>query len=187
MLIIFSIFRPEIKQIDDDVHTNLLITQSQNVSAKIAILTEAQVLRTLDYFFIKSTRWYKLPEYTFQVSQLGLVLTANHFLFENVDKMIQRLTSSGIMKFILNKCILPKVNLVVGKTSSVLTLKDLSFGFVIWLSFCGVCFCVFMFESIFWILNRKIENLMKKEKKLEVRKVKYAKVHPVGDDRSTIV
>ena len=59
-----------------------------------------------------------------------------------------------------------------------LNTEQLSFGFVIWLGFCGISFATFVVEMFVSILLRIIKQ-QKIEKNIKIVKIKFAKVHPV--------
>ena len=125
--------------------------------------------------------WHKIPNYSLQVSQVGFTFTDNHFLFENANKIVQQLTSTGMMNKLMSSC--PVLNWKNPKRHpSVLTLKSLDFGFFIWLGFCVVCVVVFIFEILFWIFRRKLEIYFEendKKIKYETKRVKNAKIYPL--------
>ena len=45
--------------------------------------------------------WYRLKDFAIQVTQLGMTFCANTFFFKIAEKYLQRLTSAGIMQWMI--------------------------------------------------------------------------------------
>ncbi|KAL7015550.1 hypothetical protein ACKWTF_016514 [Chironomus riparius] len=84
-----------------------------------------------------------------QVTQVGLVFFDNTFFFKVANKAVQRLTAAGIMYWMIENEIKPKRTPTIQKEPKQLTLDCLSFGFEIWIGFCGLSAAVF-FGEISW-------------------------------------
>lgn len=86
------------------------------------------------------------------------------------------------MNHLLNTCLRTKWKDIKQTRTSVLLLKNLSFGFFIWLGFCGLCVGVFVFEVVFWLACRKFKIFWQqrhKSSRFKIMKVKNAKVWPI--------
>lgn len=121
-------------------------TQSQNSSAKLAIITQKSTLEIYYISYGDNGKWHVIPDYTLQVSQTGFVFSSNNFLLKPFDEITQRLTSTGVMNHIVRKCFDNHRNVDEKNKWSVLTTQSLSFGFTIWLGCCGACIVVFIGE-----------------------------------------
>jgi hypothetical protein len=99
---------------------------------------------------------------------VGVVMPPNHYLFSFITDAAQRFVEAGILqwwddfsKFVIYKLhpTDPEVN-----EPHVLTLEILSFGFIIWLSACGLAFVVFLCEIITGLIQTKIYPVREREK-----------------------
>lgn len=170
-----SIFRPTIIQTTEDNFTRLFLTQSENASAKAALIITQNTITVFEKLWKIKSKWHRIPHYCFQVSQLGFSFPRNHFLFDVANNVSQYFTSAGIMDFLIEKCFPQKIKFIHLKTRIVLTWATLRFGFVIWFGCCGVAFVVFAAEMLYW----NCWNICIKRKAVKkLRKIVHAKVHP---------
>lgn len=167
-----SHFRPPIKYITSKQLSNLFETQSENASAKIAIIVQQKDVEGYELRNRKKTNWHQLPQYTVHVFQTAFGLSANNFFFDVINKATQQLKPAGIIDRIIEQCYPFKRTLLAEKNWKVLKLNDLIFGFVIWMGWCMVCTGVFFGECVFKNLRGK--RIVKKK----IVKLKYAKIHP---------
>lgn len=100
-------------------------------------------------YFGTMGHWHQLPDYALQVSQTGFMFRANNFMFHPFDEMTQWLTTTGVMNFIVKKCFKNKAGYIEKGKWTVLMLRNLEFGFVIWLGCCGICCVVFAGELLY--------------------------------------
>jgi hypothetical protein len=162
-------------------------TQSRNASAKSAIIINTMTLKVYENYLIEASKWHRIPDYSFQVSQSGLGFMPNNFFFDIINKIVQRLTPAGIIDHIIEACFRPKLMFVYHKQLKVLTVDQLSFGINIWLGFCAISICAFAAEVLVWFLKSKIRNLSKASKSCVKSKFKNAKVHPKSlEDKALI-
>lgn len=130
--------------------------------------------------------WQKLNDFSIQVSQLGLTFCANTFFFRIANKALQQLTSAGIMQWMIDNKINALHKIKTQKEPKQLTVESLSFGFIIWLAFCGFSVVTFLGEYFYMKLSRTanalkkyLQNLKTKNRKIEVknrRKTKRLKI-----------
>ena len=162
------------------------MTQSQNSSAKIALVVNSLVL---DYYHSElgeSLKWHQIKNINFQVNQVGLYFNNNNYFLSIINKETQQLTSTGIMNHLIKRLLHGKRLYVARKKWKVLTLENLRFGFVIWLWSCAVTVAVFVVEIVFWsVRNAKI--ILKRF--AIILKKSSGKVHPmeIGDDSEVSV
>ncbi|KAG5668375.1 hypothetical protein PVAND_016316 [Polypedilum vanderplanki] len=137
-----------------------------NSSSKIAMLASSTLLQIIE--FSQLTKWHKLDEILIS-SLVGLGFKSNNFFFYTIQKSMQRLIDAGIPQHWLkfhyeNFCKFVKE---FEDETKILSLSDLSHGFVIWLISCGLAFTVFICEILVWkitenikvsIVEKKIEN-----------------------------
>lgn len=172
MLSIF--FRPQIQLVTKKESEKLYSSQSKNASAKTAIIIQEFYLNVLEQF-MQSVKWHRLPNFFLSVYNSGFTFALNNFFFDIVDETVQLLTSAGIMNQIIKRCFVTKKNEIELKEAFVLKLKDLNFGFMIWLGCCAVCGTSFVTETIFWYI-RNIYKFLRTQKK--PKKIKFMKIHP---------
>lgn len=124
-----------------------------NDSHKYALIMEEQTEQIYSYennifpLYLKE-RFLSVP--------VGIGLVKNHFLFHLLEEVVQGLTTGGITQHLWK--FYREVDLSLPKVQphgpSVLSLDDLSFGFLIWLVACGVAFGAFFMEIFyFWMVK----------------------------------
>lgn len=100
------------------------------------------------------------------VHSVSFVMEANNFIFELAEMVIERFIQAGITKYLFEyQCFLEKATKVNEKTlkgPEVLSIDDLRFGFIIWLSACGVTLIVFMSELLTYLVKVEGKKLMYK-------------------------
>ncbi|XP_070494572.1 uncharacterized protein [Chironomus tepperi] len=171
---------PEVKEIQFSEFFRILTTQSNNSTAKACLITTSLILKAYESSFIDKYRWHKIPDYSLQVSQAGFGFLQNNYFFDNVNKVIQQFTPTGIMGFKIQGCYGTIREGFWRKGWSVLTIDRLSFGFNIWLGFCAASVILFLSEMLFWVLRLVLRNLWTNFTNRNVKKSKgiYAKIHP---------
>lgn len=120
--------------------------QSQNSSAKVAIVLQDQALFAFESKLKKSLNWSVLPNVVFGVIHVGFGICANNFFYQILDKTVQQLTETGVLQLMLSNSFGPKFIKKFHKSPNVLSFNDLSFGFVICLVTLGISFLVFLGE-----------------------------------------
>ncbi|CAG9810963.1 unnamed protein product [Chironomus riparius] len=165
---------PQIVTVNNDQYNDFYSTQSQNASTRIGLIVQELAVKMFDHFKY-NIKWHKLPNYSLYVGQSGFIFRANNFFFRIVDETIQRLTSGGIMNHLIKKCFPAKTGEVEVKEATVLKIKDLNFGFNIWLGCCAVCASCFVIELFVWIISQIIKCFEAKRKK---KMLKFAKIFP---------
>lgn len=127
----------------------LYTTQSANASAKISL-----VVSNLDQFhfmnsFYKYDNWLKLEDFVIEIKHGCFVALQHSFYFKMIDKITNQLIDTGIMKKFVNLLVYGDMKFYKIKDSpEVLRMKDLSFGFNIWLGFCILSIVTYIFEHI---------------------------------------
>jgi len=178
MLSSFSNFcRPIVKEISFDELTDIIVGQSQNSSAKISLIFQENALNCLQYLYNKSVKWHQLKNINFYVSQIGFFFFPNNFFLNIIDIETQRLTSVGIMNYLVNLVYKDKYPFESIKEWKVLTMEKLQFGFVIWLCSCAVTVVIFVTEVMFWIAIRRAKIRLKRY--LRNKRNKIPVIYPV--------
>jgi hypothetical protein len=151
-----------------------LKTQPQNSSAKISLVVQSN---SLEYFQQhKSLNWHQLKNINFHVNQISFYFFINNFFLNIVDEAIQRLTSTGIMNFQISLMFTSRqVN--EHKKCKVLTLENLSFGFVIWLCSLVVTVVAFAMEIVLFVAIKEVKRRFSRY--VRNKWSKYAVVYPV--------
>jgi len=147
--------------------TDIIVEQSQNSSAKISLIFQENALNYLEYNYGKSLKWHQLKNVNFHVHQIGFFFFPNNFFLNIIDIETQRLTSAGIMNYLVNLVYKDKRSFLSIKEWKMLTMEKLQFGFVIWLCSCAVTVVVFVVEVMIWIAIRRA--------KLRLRRIKWKK------------
>ncbi|KAL7012941.1 hypothetical protein ACKWTF_015113 [Chironomus riparius] len=170
---------PVIKQSSYDELEYLLTTQSQNSSAKTSMIIQSNTYSYYQSLFGKSLRWHQLKNVNFKVSQISFFFFINNYFLQIIDKETQRLTTAGIIDFLMLDLMRGKLVYESKKEWTVLTFERLRFGFVIWLWSCAGTVIIFLIESLFWISKWKIERSLNTV--IRYKTNKYSKVHPTQD------
>ncbi|KAG5676554.1 hypothetical protein PVAND_006379 [Polypedilum vanderplanki] len=153
---------------------------ARDSSLKTAVLLRSEVINNKKIFCQSKILTLDEIPYT---SLAGISVNPNHFMLNNFAKVMNRLLEAGIVqnwhenftqeyKRILK---IESTKTAKEKEPQVLTLEGLSFGFVLWLTACGITIIVFIIEIL---LNYFKE---KKDRKNFI-KVKNAKVYPLNQN-----
>lgn len=143
--------------------TDLFELKIKNEKAKMAFFLNDMIERGIS----RETRvsGIKLNEKLI-TNSVSFVISRNNFIFELAELVIERLIQAGITKHLFEyQCFLEKatrVDEITIKNPEVLTINDLSFGFFIWLSACGVTLTVFLCEILFFLVIVKGRMLVLK-------------------------
>lgn len=166
------------------------LTQSQNGSAKIALVMQENVVANVESLTRTPQDWNRLKDFSIQVSQHGLSFCGNTFFFKVANKAVQRLTSAGIMQKMIDDRINALHKIKTRKKPKQLTVDSLRFGFEIWLGFCGLSTLVFLVEYLYVKLGRaavaikkfresiKLKNRLKMiKKRRKIKRKIYKKIY----------
>ena len=171
--------------LNESEYFNAVLTQSQNSSAKLALIIQE---KALNYYEIRSKKilsWLRLSD-NFQSSASGFGFYGSNFFFPIVDNAAQQLFEAGVMNNLVMRILRTKFKIEKVKNAKVLLVNDLSFGFVIWLVSCGISIVIFGCEMIQMIKVSKFRTRKYKSKIIGERnykKIEFAKVHPINDNR----
>jgi hypothetical protein len=148
----FKFFRPKILGLEYFDLESKFRDQLSNTSAKLAFYIQDDFYTYLRYKTNKSGIVLQQKLYTFP---LGVSLSRNNFLLSLTAEVTRKLNSFGINKFLWIEIFkeIPQL-----KFPEVLSVDDLSFGFIIWWISCGISFIVYLCE-LFYVLG---SNLMLK-------------------------
>lgn len=153
---------------------DLYQSQIDNSSAKLAFYSSLDTINIFDLRYKRSPKILK--EILFR-RQSGFAFRRNNFMYPLTEIVLQRIIPTGVMKFISEYGYWLSVRTDPAEDDggpSILVFDDLSFGFVLWLGACGISTCAFLLEVI--------SKVTRKKQEVKVRKVKFAKVHPIGID-----
>lgn len=156
-----SISRPKINYVTGYEFYKIFNSQSQNASAKIALIIIEENLKGFDLVFKKPSKWYKIPNFSILVSQIGFGLSTNNYFFNNIDKLTQHLTSAGILRRFIDQCFPMKRQFTIEKKWKVLIMEDLNFGFVIWFVSCAACIATLVAEVFVYLTIKQIRMIFK--------------------------
>lgn len=126
---------------------NLFLTQMGNASAKLAFFMTSHSQTIFESEYDLPT--IQLEEQLCTVNT-GIGLIKNHFLFHLTDEVIQRTTSFGIPQFLdkLYMGLLYHKRVQMPVSPQILSIEDLSFGFIIWLVACSISCLAFLGELL---------------------------------------
>lgn len=127
-----------------------------NGTARISLLIQQNAVISYNFYARLSKKWLLIKDFYFQVSQVGLAFQANNFFFNTANEAIQHLNSAGIMQWMIDRRVGTNLKLLDNKEPRKLTIESLSFGFIIWLGYCGLSFAVFVGEYLWSKLCRKV-------------------------------
>ncbi|KAL7012313.1 hypothetical protein ACKWTF_014762 [Chironomus riparius] len=137
---------PNIKTVDIFEYSNIFKTQSQNSSARIAMTMQSMMLDHYESVTGDAKFWLQIPDTSVQVSQIGFSMFANNFFLQGLNQVTEQLVASGIMCKIVEEVMGSKRKFVKTSEPQTLSIENLGFGFIIWISFCGYCVLIFMLE-----------------------------------------
>lgn len=155
----FFIIRPKIDDSNFTETSSLIFTQSQNSSAKTAIVVQDCAMYKFESIYQRSLNWMVLPNYVLQAIHISFATTANNFFFQILDKTARQLTETGIIQQLVSNSYGRKFLKVIENHPVVLKVSDLSFGFVIFVTFLGASVLVFACEILIYFLKVRMNNL----------------------------
>ena len=129
--------------------------------------------------------WLRFSD-NFRTSTSGFGFYGSNFFFPIVDKAVQQLTDTGIVNNLVKTVLKTKIKMEKVKNAKVLLVNDLSFGFVIWLVWCGISVVIFACEMIQTVRVSKLRIQTYENKEIvkhKYRKIEFAKVHPMNVSR----
>ena len=126
-----------------DENVELFLSQSQNSSAKIALLVEDILATYYESVNKGHNKWNRFDE-DFYTNRVAIVLQQSSFYFRMIKSVVDRLIDTGVVKYLART----RMKLKYPNPESeptVLSIDDLMFGFNIWLGFCGISLIVLCF------------------------------------------
>ena len=129
------------------------LTQSENVSAKIALCIEENLANFMDYIVIdryqKELGWKYLKDPVMYTIFEVFLFYDHTYYFRMMKNAIDSLIPNGIMKYLIENYYLKTSKLPqIEMEPKVLSLDDLLFGFKIWLGCCLISFFGLMVEFV---------------------------------------
>ena len=115
-----------------------------------------------------NVNWKRIDLDNLIVLHQGVVLNQHAFYFRMIYKTVNSLIDTGIMKHLVDNHLRRKRAIKIEESTKVLGLKELAFGFNIWLGFCFLSLVAFIMEMIIYS-RRKAKTL---------KKIKFSKVYP---------
>ena len=174
--------RPTIIGTSLNKELDLTYSQSQNSSAKIALIVNDNEAKNYEIINKGRDTWNKFDN-SFFTTHLGIAVEHYSFYFRMLKNVVDRMTDAGVMAHLMktklfNTRSYPKPE----SEPNVLNIDDLLFGFNIWAGFCGISGFAFVIETILGIKScRKILIFDYLKKRFKFKKVKFAKVHQSKD------
>ncbi|KAL7051756.1 hypothetical protein ACKWTF_004599 [Chironomus riparius] len=159
---------PEIFVLSAEEYNAAYLEQSQNSSAKMALIVDEFATRFIDRKLNRRTNnWTKLDDFIVFAFHETFFFFKECFYFRMFDRIIDDLIPTGIINHLIeNNYTKPWEYDQPEVKPKVLTLDDLAFGFIIWLIFCLISFIGFIVEHIAVLVLKPIES--------------YAAVHPIN-------
>ena len=141
--------RQNIVEISPDLFTNLFATQSQNASAKLALVIDEINLQALNQFTNTNPDWNQIDYGNMFKSQQVFAFHNHAFYFRMLKKTIDDMIDTGQMEnLIKNSCSNSENNRDRYDGPKVLAMSDLEFGFYIWIGCCCVSIFGFVLEFL---------------------------------------
>jgi len=174
-------FRPPIKSITVYKKFSLVHSQSQNSSAKIALLVDDVMKTYYDSESKEQNPWNQLDD-RFCAFSIGIATQHSSFYFRMIKDTVDKLTDTGVIRYLIKTRVLIRRKYPQDEPEpKILNIDDLLFGFNIFLGFCLISGLGFIVELILGTLVcRKNLNFHLLRKKLRNKKIKFAKVHPMN-------
>ncbi|KAL7012311.1 hypothetical protein ACKWTF_014760 [Chironomus riparius] len=171
---------PNMKYVDADTYHEIFRSQSQNSSARIAIVMQSMILDHYEWRTGTTKNWLQIKDSVVQVSQLGFSFFVNNYFYRGMNEAVQQLIATGIMTKVVGNLIGVKRKFVKTSEPRILAIENLDFGFVIWMWFCGICVIVFLVEVSLWsfsqmtkdwVFSKRIGNQENKPKRKNMAKL----------------
>ena len=148
----------------------ILLTQSQNESAKLALTVDEFYVNHINFRLKSTIEWNKLEDTILFTSQDAFCFYGTAYYTRMLLKIIGDLIPTGIMNHLIEEQYTKKWKFgKVGKEPQVLKMVDLAFGFNIWLGCCLLSLIGHVAEHLVRFLTKP-------------KKLKFAKVHPIHDE-----
>ncbi|CAG9811684.1 unnamed protein product [Chironomus riparius] len=172
---------PSVKPLKYNEDDQLVQTQSQNSSAKIALIVDDIMTTFYDTQNIGQNPWNQLDDRFFSTN-IGIATQHSSFYFRMIKDTVDKLTDTGITTHLIKTRVLVRRKYPKDESEPmILRIDDLLFGFNIFLGFCIISGLIFVVELILGVKccrkNLSLEILCRK---LKSKKVKYAKIHPMS-------
>jgi hypothetical protein len=131
------------------------LTQSQNSSAKLALVVDGLLQNHIEKDRNWKNDWNKLDD-TFFTSHESFLFHTSAFYFRMFNKIISRLMDTGVMKYLCDEFYTktPSFDPKHQNEPKVLNLDDMAVGFNIWLGSCCFAFIAFLGERILGTKNK---------------------------------
>lgn len=156
-----------IEIIDPNKFNDIFLTQSKNVSAKLALCTDELLRNIIEYNTHKNHDWNQMKDVVMHTMYEAFVFRGQCYFVRMFDTLISQLIPTGIMNYLVENHYNYKWKFGnVDEGPKVLSIDDLLFGFNIWFGCCCISSLVFIIEKC---------NRLRKG----YRKVKFDKVHPM--------
>jgi hypothetical protein len=157
----------------------LINSQSQNSSAKIAIVIDNIAISYYETEYEGRDPWNQLDDRLFACN-IGIAFQHSAFYFRMIKDTVDKLTDTGVVRHLIKTRVLIRRKYPQDEPEpKVFDVDDLLFGFNIFLGFCGICVIVFCVEVILGIkvcrTNLSFDRL---RKKFSNKKEKCAQIHP---------
>jgi len=128
------------------------------------------------FVFHGSDNWIKLRD-SFYVTHGSFALLQNAFYFKMIQETTNKLIDTGIVQQLLEDQLGKKINFKkLEQQPKVLELKDLSFGFNIWIGFCCISIFSFVLEIlvmwIYFFIKKYIPRFLGNE-------IRFASIYPI--------
>jgi hypothetical protein len=104
-----------------------------------------------------------LKNFTHHTYVAGLFTSQNSFIFYPINKILEKIIPAGIPQHLYDLHLLmmfKKYEPVLNSGPKVLTVDDLSFGFVLWLGACGISVAGFVFEILMFQMRKVLRTLI---------------------------
>ncbi|CAG9798469.1 unnamed protein product [Chironomus riparius] len=165
------------KIVDPKSFKDLFLTQSQNVSAKLALCVDELFQNIIEKDSKRNYDWNQLKNFALYTTHEVFVYRSHSYFLRMIDTLINDLIPTGIMKYLVENHFNKKWKFeMVDEGPKVLNLDNLFFGFNIWLGCCLISFMSLIIELVVGLI---IPVRYEYEKS---RKIKFKKVSPMPLD-----
>lgn len=160
-MVILLFYRDDRNVLHDDEFIIKFLQNYQNSNAKIAFFVDIKTLNELNAACKCSNKFFEQVLFRAQASFSFDLLGS--LLFDIIEDTLQHIIPFGIPQHFseYHKWVLyGRYDKQTVKGPKVLTLKSLSFGFVLWLAACGISFLGFFMEHMHIKMRRHMRQLI---------------------------
>jgi hypothetical protein len=141
--------------------TRLYCTLFENDRAKTAFFLEEIQFASMNSICQGSA--FRLKGFWMNPVLTTLTTPRNSFIYDVLNEVLEKLVPAGIPQYLDRfhiESLFKNYNPFIDSSPKVLKVADLSFGFVLWLTACGVSTCGFLAEKLMFRTRKHLRTLI---------------------------